>query len=174
MRREPLSRRDAQRVLLIAAVLAFGALALQLIPIRPRLPEVPLEERAPLPAGVDPSQQAAALLTYEQIPRADPFDPERTPPAERYVPPELRVAQQSASPVAPVAPRLQLFGVATGPTGAVALIDANPSIPGAEIYRIGDRVSIYSLESISDTLVVLRSESGVRTLRLESLTGRSR
>jgi len=169
-----MSRRDAQRVLLIAALLAVGALALQVIPIHSNLPEVPFEERAPLPEGVDPSQQAAALLTYEQIVRADPFGPDRTPPTERYVPPELRLAQQSVRPDVPVAPRLQLFGVATGPTGAVALIDANPSIPGAEIYRIGDRVSIYSLESISDTMVVLRSGSGVRTLRLESLTGRSR
>ena len=169
-----MSRRDARRVLLAAACLAIGALALQLLPIRPRLPNVPIEPGAPLPDGLDPSQRAAALLTYEQIVRADPFDPTREPPAERYVPPDLRVARQTAAPTAPAAPRLQLFGVATGPTGAVALIDANPSIPGAEIYRIGDRVSIYSLESISDTLVVLRNESGVRTLRLESLTGRSR
>jgi hypothetical protein len=55
----------------------------------------------------------------------------------------------------------------------VALIDANPAIPGAEIYRLGDRVSIYRLEMISDTLVVLRSDSGVRRLRLESPSGRS-
>ena len=169
-----MSRRDARRLLMIAGVLVVGAMTLQVIPIRPGLPEVPVEEATPLPAAVDPSQQAAALLTYEQIVRADPFDPTREPPAERYVPPELRVAQRTVASTTPAVPRLQLFGVATGPTGAVALIDANPSIPGAEIYRIGDRVSIYSLESISDTIVVLRNESGVRTLRLESLTGRSR
>jgi hypothetical protein len=158
----------------IALALAVLAVALQVAPVRPALPVVPFDSGAALPQGVDPSEQAAALLTYEQIVRADPFDPERTPPAERYVPPELLAAQQDTRSNQPVAPRLQLFGVATGPTGAVALIDANPSIPGAEIYRIGDRVSIYNLESILDTLVVLRNGSDVRTLRLESLTGRSR
>ncbi|MGD8726873.1 MAG: hypothetical protein PVH40_04460 [Gemmatimonadales bacterium] len=158
----------------VAGLLAFTAIALQLIPIQPSLPDVPLENATSLPRPADPSQQAAALLTYEQIVRTNPFDPDRAPPSERYVPPELRAAQQPSRPSAPAAPRLQLFGVATGPTGAVALIDANASIPGAEIYRIGDLVSNYRLESISDTLVVLRNESGVRTLRLESPTGRSR
>ncbi len=169
-----MTHRNARVLFLSAALLTVAAGALQIIPIRPRLPDVPADAVTPLPPGVDPSQQAAALLTYEQIARADPFDPTREPPAERYVPPELRAARQTTRSDAPVVPRLQLFGVATGPTGAVALIDANPSIPGAEIYRVGDRVSIYSLESISDTMVVLRNESGVRTLRLASLTGRSR
>ncbi len=150
------------------------AIVLQALPLSVRLPSVPAEDVGPAALGVDPSAQAAALLTYEGIARTDPFDRDRQPPAERYVPPALRAAQQPArSTSAPVAPRLQLFGVATGPSGAVALIDANPAIPGAEIYRIGDRVSVYELESISDTMVVLRGSSGVRRLRLQSLSGRS-
>ncbi len=170
-----MTRRTARALSGISTgILALGV-GLQILPLRLRLPAVGEEGPAPYAATADPSERAAALLTYEEIVRADPFDATRQPPSERYVPPELRASQTPDSPPSrPVAPRLQLFGVATGPTGAVALIDANPSIPGAEIYRIGDRVSVYRLESISDTVVVLRGETGIRTLRLESLTGRSR
>lgn len=157
----------------IAAAITVLAITLQMIPVRVSLPEAP-GIAGPLPTPVaDPSEQAAALLAYEELVRANPFDADRKPPSERFVPPDFRSTQQQARPAdQPVAPRLQLFGVATGPMGAVALIDANPSIPGAEIYRLGDRVSVYQLESISDTEVVLRGDSGVRRLRL--LIGRSR
>ena len=170
-----MTRRTARALGGVSTGIVALALGLQIVPLRLRLPAVGAEGPAPgAPIG-DPSERAAALLTYEEIVRADPFDAARRPPSERYVPPELRASRTPDPPPSqPVAPRLQLFGVATGPTGAVALIDANPSIPGAEIYRIGDRVSVYRLESISDTVVVLRGEAGVRTLRLESLTGRSR
>jgi hypothetical protein len=168
------TRQRARTLLGTAAGTAAVAIALQALPLSVRLPSVPADEGVSAAPAVDPSAQAAALLTYEGIARTDPFDRDREPPAERYVPPALRAAQQTARPAnTPVAPRLQLFGVATGPSGAVALIDANPAIPGAEIYRIGDRVSVYELESISDTMVVLRGSSGVRRLRLQSLSGRS-
>jgi len=169
-----MTRHTAGMLVWIAAGIGAAALSLQGIPLRIELPPVPSEDAGPSSPTVDPSAQAAALLTYEEIVRANPFGADRTPPPVRYLPPELRVAQQPAQPSGEAAaPRLQLYGVATGPTGAVALIDANPSIPGAEIYRTGDLVSIYRLESISDTMVVLRGESGVRTLRLQSPTGRS-
>ncbi len=61
--------------------------------------------------------------------------------------------------------------MAAGPTGAVALIDADPSIPGAEIYRPGDRVGIYRLETIADTFVVLIGSGGSRVLTLEAPQG---
>jgi hypothetical protein len=168
------TRQRARTLLRTAAGIAVVAIVLQALPLSVRLPSVPADETAAAAPTVDPSAQAAALLTYEGIARTDPFDRSRQPPAERYVPPALQAAQQPVRPAnTPVAPRLQLFGVATGPSGAVALIDANPAIPGAEIYRIGDRVSVYELESISDTMVVLRGSSGVRRLRLQSLSGRS-
>ena len=170
-----MTRRTARGLGGLSAGIVALALGRQIAPLRLRLPVVREVGLTPNAATADPSERAAALLSYEEIVRSDPFDVSRQPPSERYVPPELRASQASDSaPRRPVAPRLQLFGVATGPTGAVALIDANPSIPGAEIYRTGDRVSVYRLESISDTAVVLRGETGVRTLRLESLTGRSR
>jgi hypothetical protein len=167
------TRRAAGILYAIAAVLVAAAAALRLMPPAIPLPAVPpTDSVAPL-AARDPSAQAAALLSFEEIVRANMFSPDRQAPRERYIPPELRIAATAARPPGPRVPRLQLFGVATGPSGAVALIDANPAIPGAEIYRLGDRVGIYRLESISDTLVVLRGDSGARRLRLESPSGRS-
>jgi len=168
-----MTRRTAGIVYAVTGVLLAAAAALRLAPPVIRLPAVPQADSvATLPAR-DPSAQAAALLSFEEIVRANMFSPDRQAPRERYIPPELRLAATAVRPGGPPLPRLQLFGVATGPTGAVALIDANPAIPGAEIYRLGDRVGIYRLESISDTLVVLRGDSGSRRLRLESPSGRS-
>ncbi len=168
-----MTRQDAGRLYAVAAALLIVAAASRLVPPVIRLPAAPAVDSTSAPPTRDPSAQAAALLTFEEIVRADMFSADRQPPRERYIPPELRVAAVPDRPGGPQVPRLQLFGVATGPTGAVALIDANPAIPGAEIYRLGDRVSIYRLESISDTLVVLRGDAGVRRLRLESPSGRS-
>lgn len=159
-----------------AAVILLGvAIGFQVVPLRPQLPDLPVGDTVAPAPDVDPSAQAAALLTYDEIVRANPLAQDREPPPERYVPPALRAASpgDQVTPT-PEPPRLRLFGVATAPTGAVALIDADPSIPGAEIYRIGDRVGVYRLESISESVVVLRGAAGVRTLQLESSTGRSR
>lgn len=168
-----MTRQTAGTLYMIAAALVAAAGALQLVPPVVRLPAVPAADSTGAPPARDPSAQAAALLSFEEIVRTDMFSVERQAPTARYIPPELRTAAAPDRPVGPPLPRLQLFGVATGPTGAVALIDANPAIPGAEIYRLGDRVSVYRLEMISDTLVVLRGDSGVRRLRLESPSGRS-
>jgi hypothetical protein len=168
-----MTRQAAGTLYVIAAALLVAAGALRLVPPVIRLPVVPAADSTGAPPTRDPSAQAAALLSFEEIVRTDMFSAARQAPPDRYIPPELRSAAGPERPAGPRVPRLQLFGVATGPTGAVALIDANPAIPGAEIYRLGDRVSIYRLEMISDTLVVLRSDSGVRRLRLESPSGRS-
>jgi len=169
------SRGTARGLLWLAATLLTVAVGLQLVPLRPQLPDLPVETPGTPPPDADPSAQAAALLTYEEIVRVNPLSQDRRPPRERYVPPTLRAAP-APTPLtdAPEPPRLRLFGVATAPTGAVALIDADPSIPGAEIYRIGDRVGAYRLESIAESVVVLRGPTGLRTLQLESSTGRSR
>lgn len=167
-----MTRQTAGTLYAFAAVLLTAAVALRLVPPVIALPAVPGVDSAVAAPMRDPSAQAAALLSFEAIVRGNMFSADRQAPRERFVPPELQAATATRPPGPPL-PRLQLFGVATGPTGAVALIDANPAIPGAEIYRLGDRVSVYRLESISDTLVVLRGDSGVRRLRLESPSGRS-
>jgi len=151
------------------ALLALVAFVLPARSVEPRDALAPVNVPAVTPS---PSEGAAALLSYQEIVGANVFSSGRTPPATRYVPPELAAQQTPAAPERPAAPRFRLYGVATGSTGAVALIDADPTIPGAEIYRLGDPVRGFTLEEIADTYVVLRGASGSLTLPLE--TPRSR
>lgn len=169
-----MTRPTARRLFWLAAALLLLAIGWQVAPVGSSPPSASPEHAVHRPPVFDPGAQASALLTYEEIVRGNPLAADRRPPAERYVPPGLRVAAASQPAAAPEAPRLRLYGVATGPTGGVALIDANPAIPGAEIYRLGDLVSTYRLESISESVVVLRGPGGARTLRLDLPTGRSR
>lgn len=157
-----------------AAVLAGGGAALWILPVD--VPRPAIEPLAlPTPGSIsDPSEQAAALLTYDEIARGNVLAADRRPPATRYTPPGTagEVLPAATSTPAPV-PAIRLYGVATGPAGAVALIDANPAIPGAEIYRVGDIVGGYSLAQIAETFVVLVGPNGERTLRLQPREGRS-
>lgn len=93
------------------------------------------------------------------------FSASRSAPRERYVPPDLapaRVARR-ARPM-PTSPRLRLMGTVSG---TAALIDANPSIPGAEIYQIGDVVDGKRIAAVSESTVVLEGASGRTVLRLQ-------
>ena len=67
----------------------------------------------------------------------------------------------------------RLFGTVTGSEGS-ALIDADPKVPGAELYRTGDRLLGRRLTEISDSNVVLEGPSGRLVLRLERTRGPSR
>lgn len=159
-------RRREARWHVVAAVLGIAGLALRMTP-----PAVP-DARVPPPTlpeprpPADPGGTAAALLTYEAIAQASVFSPDRRPSAapRRGAPAHAR-AGDGAEP--------RLYGVASGPSGAVALIDADPAIPGAEIYRVGDPVAGYTLVVIADTLVVLDGRPGRRTLRLQTAPRRS-
>ncbi|NIW37940.1 MAG: hypothetical protein GWN32_16080 [Gemmatimonadetes bacterium] len=156
-----------------AALLLLIGVALRIAPARVATPAAePLVVSSGM-AQASGAEQAEALLTYEAIVRANIFSQERTPPAVRYVPPELAVQEAAERPATPARPRLRLFGVAVGPTGAVALIDAEPSIPGAEVYRLGDRVGDARLVAIEDTAVVLEGPGGRRILTLPSSSRRS-
>jgi hypothetical protein len=66
----------------------------------------------------------------------------------------------------PTAPEIRLFGITKGPGGAVALIDADPRIKGAEIYRVGDRVAGSPISAISDSTVVITRSPRPLVLRL--------
>lgn len=154
-----------------AAFLAFAGLVLRLAPAavpNATAPEVTVarveddtEEARPL------AEDAFAPIVADNI-----FDQDRSPPTVRYMPPELAVEDEvpQRAPVRPAGPRL--FGVAVGPTGAVALIDADPTIPGAEVYREGDLVAGARLIEIGDTAVVLEGPAGRRVLTLPSSSRR--
>ena len=79
---------------------------------------------------------------------------------------------ESATPVttAPTSGprRYRLSGIVGTAGGFVALIDADPRLPGAELYRVGDRVGPFVLTEANDSVVVLSGTSGTQVLRLET------
>jgi hypothetical protein len=157
------------RTLLVATalLLATGA-ALRLAPVRVPVADTPRPESPRLPEEPGPAEQAGALLAYEEIVRDNVFDRTRQPPAERYLPPELAAARAAEGPATRIRRGPRLFGLAVGPDGSVALIDADPRIPGAEVYRPGDLVGGARLVTVTDSSAVLVGPAGTTVLRLPS------
>jgi hypothetical protein len=52
-------------------------------------------------------------------------------------------------------------------SGTAALIDANPGLPGAEIYQIGDVVAGRRIVAVLDSTVVLQGPTGRTVLKLQ-------
>ncbi len=152
---------------LYAAALVLGLLGLWLRLSRSPLPQA---AAAPLPlrtAGQPTTAPAGATAApgYEAVVAANIFSQTRTAPLVRFAP-AGRAARGTASRSR--RPALKLYGITVGPQGAVALIDADPKIPGAEIYRIGDLVAGARLVEITDSTVTLAQPSGPLVLRLPS------
>jgi hypothetical protein len=105
---------------------------------------------------------------YDAIVAANIFSPDRAPPAVRF-----SLPGQAAAPAKPRGPTLRLYGITVGAQGAVALIDADPNIPGAEIYRLGDLVAGARIVAITDSTVTLAQPSGPLVLRLQPAQRRS-
>ncbi len=152
---------------LSAAAVVLGLLGLWLRLSRSALPQA---AAAPLPlrsAGQPAAAPASATAAprYEAIVAANIFSQTRTAPLVRFTP-AGRAARGTAS--ASRRPPLKLYGITVGPQGAVALIDADPKIPGAEIYRVGDLVAGARLVAITDSTVTLAQPSGPLILRLPS------
>ena len=163
--------------LLYAAALLFTAVgaALRLAPVT-----------APEPAGAAPSVAGAPAATgaprlpelgadrYAAIVTSNAFSPRRTPPAKRFVPEGMRRDTQTVARPArkPREPEPRLYGITRGPGGAVALIDADPAVPGAEVYEVGDEVRGGRLTAIGDSTVVLTRPSGRLVLRLPAAAER--
>ena len=150
-----------------------AAVALALVGVWLRLTGSPLP-RADAAALVLPPATASAAVPsggpprdYAAIVAANIFAQARTPPQVRFTPAGLASAR-AAVPAAPRGPRLRLYGTTVGPQGAVALIDADPKIPGAETYRLGDRVAGAQLIAITDSTVTLAEPSGPLVLHLQS------
>jgi hypothetical protein len=149
---------------------AFGfallALALRLAPAPHPGAVTPVEVRQPArgPALHALDEDAAP---YTAIVAGNIFSPTRVPPAVRFTPnrPAGGAAPTPPRPK-PAGPGIRLFGITKGPEGAVALIDADPKIKGAEIYRAGDRVAGSPISAINDSTVVIARPSGPLILRL--------
>jgi len=156
---------------LYTAAAALGLLGLGFRVARAPLPALPAADaaRLSLPVAGRPATPLADLApptSYEAIVAANIFSQTRAPPAVRFSP-AGRAARGVGAP-APRRPALRLYGTTIGPQGAVALIDADPKIPGAELYRLGDPVAGAPLVAITDSTVTLAQPSGPLVLRLES------
>jgi type II secretion system (T2SS) protein C len=152
----------------LAAGLALLGLGLRLAPSR--LPRVqPVRDLA---AAAQPSQSQVTVAderSYAPIATQNVFSQTRTPPPIRFVP-EGRPAPApaTAAPRRPRQPVFRLYGITAGASGTIALIDADPKIRGAELYRVGDRVGNGRITNITDSTVVISRAGGSLTLRLPS------
>lgn len=155
-----------------AGVLAAIGVALRVVPAAP--PAVAVEAPAPYQVPEPPTgeEQAATLLSFQRIVSDNLFAQDRAAADERYTPPELMPRDApEARPTRPqpvARPALRLYGTAVGPEGSVALIDADPAIPGAEVYRVGDQVDGARLMEVQETAVILEGPAGRFTLTLPS------
>jgi hypothetical protein len=151
---------------LVAGCLLLAAAALRVAPV-PIVSVPPAELRPSLAISPTvPIGQPSGVT--EAIVAGNVFAASRTAPRTRYTPSDLTLAR-SAESAAPAArrPTLRLFGTVVGPSGdATALIDANPAVAGAEIYRVGDMVGAGRVVVISDSTVVIQGAAGRTTLRL--------
>jgi hypothetical protein len=60
----------------------------------------------------------------------------------------------------------QLYGIVPGTDGAAALLRLDPAVPGALLYRTGDRGGRYRVDEIGERSVVLTGPAGRVELRL--------
>ena len=151
-----------------AALFGAGGLALQYAPAL-----LPASARAE-PVGVPPAAEApprpaeVGQSRFAPIVAKNAFSADRAAPKVRFVPEGLR-RDTAAPPRAPrkaAEPPVRLFGISRGPGGAVALIDADPKVPGAEVYQLGDEIRGGRITNISETTVTLTRPSGTTVLHL--------
>jgi hypothetical protein len=148
----------------VAGILLVAGLVLRLMPA-PALTTLAqaAETGAALPGKVRvtprPAQDDAAIIN-ENI-----FSASRSAPRVRYTPPDLAPSPEPGRPVARAAsPGLHLLGTVAG---TAALMDADPRIPGAEIYQIGDVIRGKRLVAILDSTAVLEGPTGRTVLKLQ-------
>ncbi len=149
----------------VAGGLSALALLLYLVPTSVATADLPPAESSLAQTSGSRATDPESSLAFDAIVERNIFSPDRAPPPSRYVPPGGS-APAETSPVRGAPAPVRLFGIAVGPDGAVALIDADPDIPGAEIYRVGDVVRGARVTAITDSTVVLAGPAGQSVLRL--------
>lgn len=161
-----MTRRQARLVAAVSGAFLLLALWLRLAPPGVRLPALEQPQAAFAAETLPPGADAVEADAYGNVIEGNIFSPSREAPAARQQP------SAGETPLARPPRRLRLSGIVRGPDGIVALIDADPAIPGAELYRLGDQVGPYRVEEATDSVVVLRGASGTQVLRLDSGPGR--
>jgi hypothetical protein len=164
-----MSRRQARGAAVVAGVLLLLALWLGIAPVKPPAPAPrPLPPLSAIQASSSSGPRQDPAL-YREVVQGNILSPSRTAPAPREA---LRPGAGAAGSSGDgPRRRLRLSGIVRGPEGVVALIDADPAVPGAELYRQGDRVGPYRLVEATDSVIVLRGASGTQVLRLDPLPG---
>lgn len=152
----------------ISALLVAVGFAAWLAPVRETLPAAGAAA-APADGGIPPAGVAAATSlpadeSFALVVDSNMFSPERVPPRVKFA---IAPAAQAPPPMrrTPSAPRV--YGITLRSGDPTALIDADPAIPGAEIYRVGDSIGSALIVEINDSTVVLDGPAGRRVLRLE-------
>jgi hypothetical protein len=120
----------------------------------------------PAPAPATSSASVPDSVVIGQIVSTNIFSPERTPPRRRFMPATAVAGQPPSADTAPAGPPpIRLYGVTLSAAGGgVALIEADPRIPGAEIYRIGDGVRGAVLTALSESTAVLERQDGTTSV----------
>jgi hypothetical protein len=149
----------------VAGALALAGIGVRLAPAR--LPGGQPALELPAPAQLSPAQGVLGdERSYAPIAAANVFSQTRTPPKVRFVPEGRHSADSVAPAPKPRARVFRLYGITVTAKEATALIDANPKIPGAELYRIGDLIGGAPITAITESTVVIRRPGGPLVLRL--------
>ena len=149
----------------IAGALALAGVGLHLAPAR--LPGGKPALELPQATQVSPSQgMLSDEHSYAPIAAANVFSQTRTPPKVRFVPEGRHSPDSTAAAPKPRQRVFQLYGITVTAKGATALIDANPKIPGAELYRLGDRIGGAPITDITESTVVIGRPGKPLILRL--------
>lgn len=161
-----MTRRQARLVAAFSGTLLLLAMWLRLTPPGVSLPALEQPQAAYAAESLTLEVKAVDVASYLNVIEGNVLSPSREAPAARPAP--------SASRTPPTRPvrRLRLSGIVRGRDGVLALIDADPAVAGAELYRLGDQVGPYRLEEATDSMVVLRGPPGTLVLRLDFGPGR--
>jgi hypothetical protein len=148
-----------------AAILILAGLIVRMMPA-PILAHGPPEVGSVTRSTIVPRVARQTSNEDSTIVNGNIFSISRSAPRVRFTPPDL---SPSSRPVRPHAvrsgtPGLRLLGIVSG---KAVLVDANPEIPGAEIYQIGDVIRGKRLVAVLDSTAVLDGQSGRTVLQLQ-------
>jgi hypothetical protein len=109
------------------------------------------------------------LESFALVVDSNMFSPGRSAPRVRFTIRPATADSVPAAPRAPSAPALRVYGITLRSTDSTALIDADPRVPGAEMYRVGATLPNGSLiVEMTDSFVVVEGPRGRQVLRLET------
>jgi hypothetical protein len=147
-----------------AAVLLFGTTLVGAVRSGDPAP-VPAPPR---PVIIDSAGTAGEVITMQAVNEAvaiDPFNEERTPPAEPYRLPGDPVEEPAPPPppAPPPIPSFRLVGTTQTPSGGIALIQLADAQP--QVVAVGETLNGYVVERIDRTTAVM--SQGDRRVELQ-------